>query len=379
MKRSIITSILTVGIIFTGCKKEDKKEDVRPDLVIPSQYDGANFKANVVQEDSIAARLTALVNEAKKGRTNGTTVDKSNLDYLFTAGSPSLSSLITPYFKSRLEGANGWFNDLAQASGGTYIPGAPTGQGGTYGGYLFDENGLELEQLLEKGQFGATLYFIATQYLDNTNTLQKVDQVLNLFGAKPAFANSGSNNVTAENRDVFMANYAARRSDINDNNSLYIQIRNQFLKLQAAVKAGDAYNAERNQAAQEIKKLWEKINAATIINYCYSATSKLSGTNPTDSDKASALHSIGEAIGFIHGWRTIPQSNKIITDTQIDEILSLFNAPQSGTPSVYTFATDPVNQLPKLQQVITKLQSIYGFSSQDLDGFKNNWVQLQNR
>lgn len=370
----IIALMLVLGL--NSCKKKEKEQN-QPSLQIPSNYDGTNFTINSAVTKAITDQLTALVNKAKEGRDSTKTVSKTDLDNLFTAGTTSLASITTEYYKNRLSGVTGWFNDLAQATGSGYTPGSFVDQGGVYGGYLFDENGVELEQLIEKGLFGAALYNYAISLLANNPTPTTVDQVLALYGAKPAFANSGSSAVPAENRDAFMANYAARRSDINDNNSLYIQLKNQFIRLQTAVKAGNQYDADKNDAISKIKLTWEKVNAATIINYCHSATSKLSATSPTTSDKASSLHSIGEAIGFLHGFRTV--SDKKITDAQIDEILTLLNAPYNATPTPYTFITDAFNQVPKLQQVINKLKDIYGFTSAEIESFKKNWVTEQGR
>jgi hypothetical protein len=175
-----------------------------------------------------------------------------------------------------------------------------------------------------------------------------------------------------------MAGYAARR-DKNDGKGLYSQFKNNAIKLQAAVKAGNDYKAQQTEALNALKTAWEKANAATIINYCHATLSRLSATNPSENDIAAALHAYSEGVGFIHGWKTIPQKHKIITDAQIDEILALFNAPSGQTPTSYKFATDPVNELPKIQQVIDKLKAIYGFSNQDLEDFKKNWVNEQGR
>jgi len=377
MKRFSIILGIFVLLCVAACKKKDTP---RPALQIPESYDGTNYATNATTQRNLLNQLSALTAEAQRGRNAANTVTKAALDNLFNAGNPSLANVITAYFKGRLEGTGGWFDELAKASGNTYTPAPPSGQGGVYGGYLFDENGLEIEQLIEKGQFGATLYKHATDLIAAGNfTEATADQLLAIFGATPAFPNSGSNKVDAQIRDRAMANYAARRSDINDNNSLYIQIKNQFIKLQAAIKAGSAYNKERDEAIAEIKLLWEKINAATAINYCHSVISTLSQTNPTDAQKGSALHALGEAIGFIHGFRTIPQNHKKITDAQIDELLVLFNAPYNATPTCYTFVTDAANQLPKLQQAISKLKNIYGFSDAEIESFKINWVNQQQR
>jgi hypothetical protein len=75
----------------------------------------------------------------------------------------------------------------------------------------------------------------------------------------------------------------------------------------------------------------------------------------------------------------LPQQHKKITDTQIDAILTLLNAPANGTPTSYKFITEPVTELPKLTQIITQLKGIYGFTDAEIEEFKNNWITLQGR
>jgi hypothetical protein len=376
-KISIVLGTLLLAGSIISCDKDEKE---KAKLEIPSAYDGTNFNANTVTQDALIKQLTALTDEAKRGRSSVNTVTKSDLDNLFTTGTPSLSTTITSYFKGKLEGTNGWFDELAKASGKTWTPKAPADgdQGGAYGGYLFDENGLEIEQLVEKGQFNATLYNHAVSLMQGEITLETADKLVAIFGAKPAFANSASNNVDAAIRDRAMANYGARR-DKNDGKGMYSQIKTAFITLQAAIKAGDDYTAERDQALKNIQLLWEKINAATVINYCHSPIASLSATSPTENQIGGALHAICEGIGFIQGLKTINQSYRKITDAQIDEILVLFNAPATGTATVYKFATDPVTELPKLQQAIDKLKAIYSFSTSEIEDFKSNWVSSQGR
>ena len=91
------------------------------------------------------------------------------------------------------------------------------------------------------------------------------------------------------------------------------------------------------------------------------------------------MHSYSECVGFIHGWRTFSQSDKKITDAQIDEMLTLLLAPATGSTTSELFITDTFNQLPKLTQVINQLKNIYGFSDQDIEDFKTNWVAAQAR
>lgn len=379
MKTKYILSVLVAGgLVFSSCKKDEPEEE--PELKIPSSYNGQNFETNAADQLTLVQQLIDLSTAMKVGRTSGNVVAKSDLDNLFNIGSPSLGDEVTNYFKNRIEGTGGWFDELANASGNNWTPQAPDGmsEGGTFEGYLFDENGVEIEQLVEKGQFGATLYNHATQLMSGNITSATVDQLLAVFGARPSFANSGSSNVSADVRDRALANYGARR-DKNDGNGMYTKLKKEFIKLQTYVKEGAEYNAERDNALEAIQTLWEKINAATVINYCHSPIAKLSQTNPSDADVSSALHAIAEGIGFIKGFKTINPAYRKITDTQIDAILTLFNAPDDATATVYTFATSPQTELSKLEQIITDLKGIYGFSTQEIEDFKTNWVAAQGR
>ena len=377
-KAIVLASIIT---LLFNCK--GKEPVVIPALSIPTVYTSTNFSTNALTQTTVVNQLNALTTEAKKGRVSGTLVAKTALDNLFNAGINSLATLATPYYKGKLEGTNGWFDKLAQASGNTYTPAIPTtGKGGVFGtgssAYLFDENGLEMEQMIEKGLFGAVLFKHATDLFSGNINEATTDQLIAIFGATPSFSNSSSANVAVEIRDRAMANYGARR-DKNDGNGFYSQMKFQIIRLQAAIKAGADYNKDRDEAIASIKLIWEKINASTIINYCHAVISTLSATTITDNQKAAALHAYGECVGFTHGWRTIAQAHKRITDNQIDEVLTLLNAPYNGTPTAYKFVTDAVNELPKLTQIINKLKDIYGFSTQEIEDFKLNWITVQNR
>lgn len=371
MNRRILNITLAAAALsFFSCSDDEKSA-----LVIPATYDATTYTANTADEQVLLTNLTNLSNEAKKGRINGTEVTSDVLNQKYTAGTPSLKSKTTTYYAGKLED---WFVELADASGETYTPAAPEegDKGGTYGGYLFSENGVEKEQLIEKGQFGAVFYNHAVALIKGQRTPDLADKLIASFGANPTFPNSNSGNVTTP--DKFLAGYAARR-DKNDGTGVYTKMRDAFIKLQAALKAGDDYRKEQNEAIKVIEENWEKANAATMINYCHSVVSKLSATSPSEADYASSLHSLSECIGFIHGWRTIADDHKIVTDAQIDEILVLLNAPANGTATAYTFVTERETEVLQVQQVITKLKGIYGFTDQEIEDFKMNWVAEQGR
>ncbi|HLP95070.1 MAG TPA: hypothetical protein VK168_13595 [Saprospiraceae bacterium] len=359
-------------IFLASCGEKDKAP-----LQIPDAYDGAAFAANTTTQMALRSQLEALVTEIKKGRLPGTVVDYNTISQLYNAGTPSLKSITTTYYADRLEGSNGWLNELSKASGNLFTPGASSANGGNFEGYLFEENALELEQMVDKGLYGAALYHHAVTLMQAPVSLATVDQLVCIYGAHADFANT-TTAAKAANPDKFLAGYAARR-DKNDGLGLYSQAKNALIKLQAAVKAGNDYTQEQEEALAAFRLAWEKANAATVINYCHAVISTLSATNPSDPQKASALHAYSECVGFIHGWRSIPQGYKQITDAEIDQVLTLLNAPYNGTPTSYLFATDPLNELPKLTQVINTLKAEYGFTNQEIEDFKKNWVAEQGR
>jgi hypothetical protein len=70
---------------------------------------------------------------------------------------------------------------------------------------------------------------------------------------------------------------------------------------------------------------------------------------------------------------------RIAPDTQIDQVLALLYAKPGSTPSVYTLATQPAQTLGNLLQATQKIKEIYGFSEQEMEDFKKNWVSEQGR
>ncbi len=373
--------IASIGALFAAILLLSSCDIFPPEpLKLPTSYDSTSFTTNASAELRLKSTFVALVDSAKAGRTQGRKVSAQTLQSLYTSGSPSLSDITSTWYRPRVAT---YFTELANASGGVYDPTrtpAQNGQGGVYGigsgAYLFDENGLEMEQVIEKGLFGSALYNQALTLLTGDVSLANVDKVLAIYGANPAFRNSDNATKHGSVRDFFSSAYAARRCD-NTQNGFYRRIQTDFIKLQAAVKAGSRYNAERTAAIDSLLLNWERSNGATVINYCIAVTSTMSKTTTTLDDRARALHAYGECVGFLTGWRTILR--KRITDAQIERLASLLKAPIDGTPTSYQFITDPANALPALQTVISELRSIYGFSDAQMEIFKRNLVNEQMR
>jgi hypothetical protein len=306
----------------------------------------------------------------KRGRVTGYKIRLPILEGLYSNMS-TLEQFTNTYHSEEFTKPFGYFSKIADASGTTtYNPNSQT-TAGTYGGYLFDYYGLEIEQIIEKGMFGAMLYKYAFDKLNEPVTFETIDKVLAVYGSNPSFPNTPTANNTPQ-PDVFIANYAARRSDINNPNSFYKNIQNGFIKLQNGVRQNN--NTLLDEGKAEILINWEKANAATVINYCHSVITTMSKTTTTSQEKASVLHAASEAAGFIWGFKGIANGVKIIKDTEIDAIFNII-----GQLNNYKIVTQPATELPKIQQIITQLQTIYGFTSSEIEDFKLNYVSVQNR
>lgn len=374
--RSLIYLMLLIGFTFQSCTKETDFD--YPDLPVPTAYVDRGYEANTAEQRAVISQMQALAAYMKTGIQPGTVLSLSELNQLFETGNTSVSSVSTSYFRDQIVSGAGYFKGISDASGGSYSLGSPSGQGGVYLNRLFDEYGVEYGEVIDKGLYAAALYNYATTFMSTSMTQADLDRVVCLFGANPSFANSGSSNVARP--DILMANYAARRDKLSSSApGYYSMFKNSCLRAQAAIEAGPGYASTLESSLTSLRSSWEKASAATAINYCHSTLASLSATNVDSAAIASGLHAYAECLGFIHGWKGIPQSNKIITDNEINELLLLLNAPYNLNPSSYLFVTDAVNQLPKIQSVIARLKEIYQFSDAEIEDFKTNWVSAQGR
>lgn len=344
----------------------------KPALQIPTTYDSTTYSANTTAEYAMRSAVTSMSTLLKTARTAGTKLDAATLKQNFNT---TLQPLTT---QSGAERVGMLLEEIAKASGNTYDPRktpAENGEGGLFGGYVFDENGLDVQEAVEKLLFGSTLYYHALQLSEGTVKQENLDRIIASFGAHPKFSNT---NAATVNPDVLCAGYAARR-DKNDGNGYYTQFKKNIIKAQAALKAGSSYNQELNEALIAARQNWEKSQIATAINYLYATLTGFSATNPDDKALASALHSYGEATNFLWGFRAVPQSGRIITDAQIADILATVYYPVDGVPAPHKFINDAFNSVPALEAAVKKLQAVYGFTDAEVADFKKNWVTEQGR
>lgn len=365
------SALLLLGIAaLTSCKK---KEDEKPTLNVPATYNFTAFEANTTNNRRVAKDLVNLTNYMKKARASSFTLEIDTLNKYFTNNGtePSLSSLCTPYYRNLIQT---YFQEIVASSGNSWNPNSGSESGGVFGtgssAYLFDENGVEMEQLIEKGLFGAVNFKnVADDLLNHghhsTDKAQKeaaIDRAFVHYGAQINFPNGKP--AAGQPTDIFHAQYAARRNNL----GFYDVLKTNFLRARAAVSAGDAFKNEVDPAVNAIKDNWEKVIAATIVNYIHSTSDRFSKTNPEDNDISVGLHAWGECIGFLHGLKTI--TNKKITDAQIDQVLAKLNFPVNGTPNPLDLRSP--SGLSEMRGTFVTFKSIYGFTDADIEAMRIN-------
>jgi hypothetical protein len=343
-------------------------------VTFPGTYESPTFETNAAQElllrkdfDAFLAPMRGVESQLDAGA--ATPVTKAQLDVLYTADNPSVKTATTSYYQAKVEA---WLASYETAlTDGAYVPDAPSAaeKGGTLGGWVFDPTGLDLHQAIEKGSYPAAFYNQAVALIAaGSLTVGSIDRLVALFGAHPSFPNDPN---ASQNKDVNAAALAAHR-DSKDaaNPGPYQRIRSALIKARAAVAAGDPCTAERDATLKIFLSEWEKSNYATVIFDFNDIIAKLSAA--AVSDYAPILHSYGEAVGLISGFKSIAQGRRIITDAQIDGLLEKVFAADGNPVAAYTLKTNAVQAAAQLQQAISDIKGIYAFSDADVEAFKKD-------
>jgi len=334
---------------------------------VPTTYDSPDYATNAAEDLKFRDLNKAMQDPMKAAEANVTAMPTaSSLKDLFAAGTPSLKSVTTSYYATKIESI---VDQFVAATNPAWVPtDPPVGTGGKYGNWIFNQFGTDLRQRVEKGLFAGAYYNRAVALIADKSKITEatIDKLVALYGAHPSFPQADKD---VPNPDVFVALYAKRRDDKTQSTGLYRKIKADLITAKAAVK--QKCDAERDAALASFLLNWEKVELATIVYYLNDSATKLSKDPPVVADQASALHGLGEAGAFVHGFRTI--ANKKITDAEIDDLLTTLRSPHEGDASSYKFVTSFGTEATKLTTAIGKIKTIYGFTDAEIAAFKINY------
>ena len=356
MKNIFIPALLIASVaVVTSCKKkgctddeainfntEAKKDDGSceyADLNIPTTYvfkdaSGNNTVSYGGQIERLD-QLTEMTTYMKSGISNvlsatvlndmfQNTDDNGGGNFSFT----STKQLKDKCFSTDVSLFEDWIDSLALASV-DHAEIATSGQAGTLTSgtstYLFSSRGLEYTQFIEKGLMGAVFFYqAASVYLgdgkmnvDNetpedpdggayyTAMEHHWDEAFGYFGAPIDFPT----NITGIR---FWAKYFNNRDAELGCNA---EIMNAFLKGRAVIQQKFDLSM-RDIEIEKICKVWEKVSAAQAVAYLEAAKGNFG------SDNARFLHELSEAYAFILSLKYAPLETRVITYTQIEELLN---------------------------------------------------------
>lgn len=370
--KKIILSLFAVSALFQSCSGNDD-EVINPILTVPSTYVSANFDANVSAENTVVdelATITSAVNAAEANAQSAVVADISYPSTLSSVTLPKYRSLVTDWVTELVKAANS--PDGFQNPGFGNTPDSNQ-EGGLLGSRLLDEYGLELEQMIQKGSFGAALYNHAITVIDGIKSgadgfteSGAIDRLVEIHGTEVTFNPAET---------TAAATYSRRRSNLTAETGFFFDIRTNLITAKAAMEAGSAFESQRDEALNAYLVNWEKSNFATVIYYCNATKDQLTAafnlTDGPDKDLAlgNALHAYAEGVAFAHGFKGV--SDKVITDDQIDDILTGLLAEEGQNPESYRFLNE-TSLLANLDALITDIQNIYNFTDEEVISFYVN-------
>jgi hypothetical protein len=240
----------------------------------------------------------------------------------------STKQLENKCFSNDVQMFKDWMADLSTASN-DFASTATDGQAGVLttgsSSYLFDANGYEPVQLIEKGLMGAVfmnqavnIYFGDSKMnVDNTAAVDPTngkyytamehhfDEAFGYFGVATDFPSSIPNSFWGKYCD-------SRDADLSSNSVMM----DNFLKGRAAISNGDL--AKRDAAINEIRLMWEEISAKQAVYYLNSAVAQLG------SDNAKAFHSLSEAYAFAWNLRYAPLETRRMSVSEHTALMAQF-------------------------------------------------------
>lgn len=351
----IVLSVAALGLAISSCKKgctdptalnydsSAKKDDgsciAAPAYTVPSTYAFTDAAGNsTVSYSGQTDRLNQLGEMTVYMKTGtSTTLDAQALKDMFSNeggnGNGGFSFTSTKQLKNKcfdLDQAmfEGWMDDLAAASA-SHASTAADGQAGTLSSgsstYLFDANGREHVQFIEKGLMGAVFMYQALNVyfgdgkmnVDNTTAVDAAagkyytamehhwDEAFGYFGVDIDFP--------ATVPDRFWGKYCNKQNATLNCNS---DMMTQFLTGRAAI-TGNVL-ADRDAAIAAARNEWEEISAYQAMSYCDDALGYFG------NDQAKFLHAMAEAYAFAWNLRYAPVETANMSAAEHSALMALF-------------------------------------------------------
>ena len=341
---------------------------------VPATFSAPDWDTNAAEALALRARLDQLVGSATmRGAEQGTVAlpgGTADLAAVLEGGTPSLSGVVTSSYRPVVDAAFAEFV-AAVAAGpqdmvsdqGVFVPGT---QGGIAGDSFrtFNEGGLEVRQLVDKGLFaGGALYNYALGLTAGTITPATVEAMAAAWGANSTLDSTGA--LTDSANYTHGMGHHARVA--------------QSLRAAHAFAADAACTAERDAAVVQFFRDWETAMLARLVFYANDAAGALNAAT-VDNDRVEAMHDLSEGIGLALGFRGLASpatgplagAGRVITDAQIDAIAAALgvNLTDLGASTTGGFMSESTAFSNAIGTVESTVMQAYGLQASDIAAFR---------
>jgi len=306
-------AIFLLIVLFCVCSCTENADSLCEDL--PTDYTTFSPVSYTGQTERLDM-LDEWVTYMKQGN-NGTVLNADIMQAMFENTGSVFSTtyeknLVDKCFEPQVAAVQARIQQLANAS-------ASAGQEGSNGTaglvsnadasktYLFDENGFEYLQLIEKGLMGSVFYYQATavylsdskigESVDNTNSdpvkgtdmEHHWDEAFGYFGVPQDFP-------TNIDGIRYWGKYCNSRDELLQTNT---SLMNALLLGRCGISNQETDT--KNTGVADVRAAWELVVASTAIHYLNSAFNNL-------SDDGTRNHALSEAIAFIEALQYNPET-----------------------------------------------------------------------
>ncbi|MBL4651875.1 MAG: DUF4856 domain-containing protein [Flavobacteriales bacterium] len=336
-------------------KKDDGTCEFDDSYEVPTTY-----TFNDVRYDGQTARLQMLdmLSDEVNSASTSNAVNYSDLEAIYKNISGSLFGSSKDLYGKTYSLDQQYFLDLLTTIDTTSI----NGSGVMEGDYYVTNQGVEIDQLIQKGLMGAVLYYQATSgYLEDisgddntgaggteaTDMEHHFDEAFGYFGAPTDFSDQST---TGDADFVANANFwgkytISRNGELNNVETIFTAFRTG----RAAISNED-YVA-RDAAIETIITEWEKVAAASVVHYINSVKADL-----TSGDLGSKYHHWAEGKGFAMCLKY--NISKVISTADQSTVEAAFG----NNPGAITVGSD-------FDASLTIIKNTYGFSDTQMTNF----------
>ncbi len=224
--------------------------------------------------------------------------------------------------------------------------------------YLLSPNGIFYSQVVKKTFMGVFAYQIAGVYMaDSINSTTDTITLAHYWDAAFGFFGVPVNFPTNTTGLRYFGSYSNQvDAGLHSNAS----IMNAFLKGRAAISNNDL-NTMKAQANILIHA-FDSLDAASIVQEMHETN-----TNIEAGDAIAAYGTLSESLGFVRNLTYNTSATRVISTSQIAQLLALYDSINPNSPDLYQFVNANVNTTAQIEAktaaIAAQVGQIYGFSA----------------